>query len=105
MNEFKFYGKALDDPKLIESDKGYKYCNLIINVEKDFRSGDGKSYSDDFKITCFKALAEEVCEKIKKGKGFIIKGRLQQNNYEKDSGEIIYRPELVGERIYYTEQS
>ncbi len=105
MNEFKLFGKALQKPQLLESDKGYKYCYIFIEVDRGYKNGDGEACLDDFKITCFKNLAEEVCQKIEKGRSFIIKGRLQQNNFDKDNGEKIYRPELIGEKIYYTEQS
>lgn len=102
MNEFKFYGRALETPEMIESDRGSKYCYIKINVSREFKNQDGNVGNDDFKIACFKNLAEEATKNIKKGQDFIIKGRLQENNFQKDNGEIIYRPELVGERIYYT---
>ncbi len=102
MNEFKFYGRALEKPELIETEKGYKYCNLLISVERAYKPVDSPSY-DEFKITLFKNVASEACERIKKGNSLIVKGRLQQNNFDKDSGEIVYRPELVGEKIYYTD--
>lgn len=102
MNEFRFYGKALETPELIESDRGSKYCYLKLNVDRDYRNSDGNIDNDDFKITCFKNLAEEIAKNVKKGQKIIVKGRLQQNNFEKDNGETVYRSELVGERIYYT---
>ncbi len=102
MNEFKFYGRALEKPELIETEKGYKYCNLLISVERAYKNGDNPS-CDEFKVTLFKNVASEACERIKKGNNVIVKGRLQQNNFDKDSGEIVYRPELVGEKIYYTD--
>ncbi len=102
MNEFKFYGRAIETPELLESEKGSKYCYLKLNVSREYKSQDGSVGNDDFKIACFKSLAEEASKNVKKGQDIIIKGRLQENNFQKESGEIIYRPELVGERIYYT---
>ena len=102
MNEFKFYGSALETPEMIESDKGNKYCYIKINVSREYKNQDGSISNDDFKVACFKTLAEEATKNIKKGQNIIIKGRLQENNFQKENGEIIYRPELVGERIYYT---
>lgn len=102
MNEFKFYGSALETPEMIESDRGNKYCYIKINVSREYKNQDGSVGNDDFKVACFKTLAEEATKNVKKGQNIIIKGRLQENNFQKENGEIIYRPELVGERIYYT---
>ena len=101
MNEFKFYGKALETPDLIESDRGNKYCHLLVNVDREYKNSDGKVDNDDFKVTCFKSLAEEVSKNVKKGQKVIVKGRLQQNNFDKENGDIVYRAELVGEKIFY----
>lgn len=103
MNEFKLFGKALEKPELIVSEKGNKYCNVYMGVEKPYKNQEGETDVDSFKITCFKTLAEDLCEKLKKGKKIIIKGRIQQNNFDKDKEEKFYRPELVGERVWYTD--
>lgn len=103
MNEFKFFGRANEKPTLMESEKGFKYCNVLIGVERPYKSQHGEEIIDTFKITCFRTLAEDVCEKLKKGKGLIISGRLQQNNFNKKDNEIWYNTELVGERIDYTD--
>lgn len=103
MNNFTFFGKVQEKPQLLESDKGCKYCNIIIGVNRNYKKQDGVELIDDFKITLFQSLAEDVCEKVKKGKGIIISGRLQQNNYNKNENEVYYRPELVGEKVTYTD--
>ncbi|MBR0461506.1 MAG: single-stranded DNA-binding protein [Erysipelotrichaceae bacterium] len=100
MNEFKFFGTALETPVLMESENGNKYCNVFLSVEKNYKTPEGDS-NDNFKITCFRSTAEDVCEKLTKGGKVIIKGRIQENRFNKDSGEPSYRPELVGERIEY----
>lgn len=103
MNEFKILGWAIDKPELKESEKGTKYCNLIVGVKRNYNGKDGEEIVDDFKVTCFQTLAEDVCAKVKKGKNILIEGRLQQTNYnKKDTNEIIYKSDLVGEKITYT---
>lgn len=103
MNEFKILGWATDKPELKESEKGTKYCNLIVGVKKDYKGKDGEDLIEDFKVTCFATLAEDICTKVKKGKNILVEGRLQQANFnKKDSNEIIYKSDLIGERITYT---
>ena len=100
MNEFKFFGTAMETPVLMESENGNKYCNVFLSVEKNFKTQDGDD-SDRFKITCFRSTAEDICEKLTKGGRVIIKGRIQENKFVKENGEPSYRPELVGERVEY----
>lgn len=99
MNEFKFYGTALETPTLVESESGNKYCNIYISVDKNFKGQEASN--DNFKITCFRSVAEDVCDNLKKGDKFIVKGRLQENKFNKENGEPTYRAELVGERVEY----
>ena len=101
MNEFRFCGRALETPELLESEKGSKYAHLFLRVEREYKNSDGTVDTDDFRITCFKSLAEEIEKNVKKGQTLIMKGRLQGNNFVKDNGDTIYRAELVGDKIFY----
>ena len=101
MNAFRFCGRALETPELLESEKGSKYAHLFLKVEREYKNSDGKVDTDVFRITCFKSLAEEIEKNVKKGQTLIMKGRLQENNFVKDNGDTIYRAELVGDKIFY----
>lgn len=104
MNEFKLLGFAIEKPQLQESEKGLKYCNLLLGVNKPYKNQDGVVEVENFKITCFKSLAEDACEKIKKGKKLLVSGHLSENSYNKNNPENVnYRADLVGERVYYTD--
>lgn len=100
MNEFKFFGKAVEKPELIESEKGYKYCNVLIEVKRSYKNNAGEALSDVFKVTCFKTLAEDIANNVKKGTEMIIDGRITADNFEKDNGSTYYHSEFVGEKIY-----
>lgn len=101
MNEFRFSAIVKDKPELTESDKGNKYCNILVDVPKNFQTNEDKEEYDSYRVVCFKAIAEEANNKLTKGMKVIIKGRVNANNYEKDTGEVTYRNELVCERIEY----
>jgi len=98
MNEFVLNGKVLDEPKIMESEKGNKYTNLLVEVERNYSSGDNGPTTDVFKVVSFKGVADDVCENVKKNTKIIIRGRLQSNNYKKENGDPGYRAELVGEK-------
>lgn len=101
MNEFRFCGRTLETPELLESEKGNKYAHLFLRVEREYKNSDGTVDTDDFRITCFKSLAEEIEKNVKKGQTLIMKGRLQENNFVKDNGDTIFRAELVGDKVFY----
>ena len=37
MNEFRFCGRALETPELLESEKGSKYAHLFLRVEREYK--------------------------------------------------------------------
>ena len=94
MNEFKLYGTALEMPILIETKNGTTYCNVYMAVD---RASGGQ---DKFKITFFKSIAEDICENMKKGDKFIVKGCLVEDKFDisdNDNSTI----ELIGKRVEY----
>lgn len=99
MNEFKFYGTVDQKPELSESNKGFKYCSIILNVKRNYKNQDGSYDSDKFKVVFFKNAAEEVYDLVGKGTKVIVSGRIQDNSMLKDNNEVVYRSELIGERI------
>lgn len=90
MNEVRIYGRALEAPKLNESERGSKWCNLNLDV-------DGEYYS----FLCCQDLAEEVCHNVEKGQKLIVKGRLSAFNNTCNEFGIVYRPSLIADEVYY----
>ena len=82
---------------LDETASGIKVINFIVSVERPFKSNQA---FDDFRVTAFKELAENIASKIAVGSTVLIKGRLQSNNYRKDD-RVYYSPELLAEKVYY----
>ncbi|MDO4500635.1 MAG: single-stranded DNA-binding protein [Erysipelotrichaceae bacterium] len=100
MNEFKIIGKAVSKPDLSESDKGYKYCSLVLDVKRNYRKEDEDAPVDTYKVVCFNTLAEEATRNIEQGSDVVVIGRLQSNNTEKENGTVFYRPELIADKVY-----
>lgn len=92
MNELKIYARALETPILVETESGSKWCELDVRA---YETG------DTFRFLCYKELAQEVCQNIKKGQRFILKGHLSANNSYDEKVGVIYRPLLVADNIYY----
>ena len=92
MNELKICARALESPSLVETEAGSKWCELDVRVDE---------IGDTFRFLCYKELAQEVCQNVKKGQNFILKGHLSANNSFDEKVGVIYRPLLVADKIFY----
>lgn len=92
MNELRICARALETPTLVETESGSKWCNLDVRVDET---------GDTFRFLCYKELAREVCQNVKKGQCFILKGHLSANNSYDEVIGTIYRPLLIAEKIFY----
>ncbi len=97
MNEFTLIGTLLSVGPLEETSSGIKVVNFYVKVEKTFKAN---VTHEEFKVTAFKDLAEEISSKKKIGNDLFIRGRLQANNYS-SNGKTYYSPELLAEKVMY----
>ena len=97
MNDFTIMGRLDSVMPLEVTSTGIKVINFIVSVERPFKSSQA---FDDFRVTAFKELAEDIATSKAVGSTVIVKGRLQSNNYRKDE-RIYYSPELLAEKVYY----
>ena len=97
MNDFTIMGRLDSVMPLEVTSTGIKVINFIVSVERPFKSN---QTFDDFRITAFKEVAEDIATSKAVGSTVLIKGRLQSNNYRKDD-RIYYSPELLAEKVYY----
>ena len=97
MNEFTLLGVLNSIGPLEETSSGIKLTNFVITVQRPFKSGQSM---EEFKITAFKELAEDITSAGIIGTSVLVRGRLQSNNYRKDD-KVYYSPELLAEKILY----
>ena len=97
MNEFTVLGVLKSIGPLEETSSGIKVVNFVISAERSFRSNQS---ADEFKVTAFKELAEDIASAGIIGSSVLIRGRLQSNNYRKDD-KVYYSPELLAEKVLY----
>ena len=97
MNEFTVLGVLESIGPLEETSSGIKVVNFVITANRPFKSSQS---ADEFKVTAFKELAEDIATSRAVGSTVLIKGRLQSNNYRKDD-KIYYSPELLAEKVLY----
>ena len=97
MNEFTILGVLESVGPLEETSSGIKVVNFVITVSRPFKSSQS---ADEFKVTAFKELAEDITSSAIIGTSVLVRGRLQSNNYRKDD-KVYYSPELLAEKVLY----
>ena len=97
MNDFTIVGRLDSVTPLDETSTGIKVINFIVSVERPYKSSQA---FDDFRITAFKELAEDIASTKAVGSTVLVRGRLQSNNYRKDD-KVYYSPELLADKVLY----
>ena len=100
LNNLVLVGRITQNPEMLETEKGNKRTVVTVSVPRSFKNSDGLYDTDFIKCTLWNTVAEHTFEYCKKGDVVGIKGRLQNNNYEKD-GKMHYELEVVAERITF----
>lgn len=92
LNQVVFVGRIVKVNKVLSSDNVYKYSNVVVAVNRNFKNEDGE-YDTDF-ISCrlYNSIATSVHEYCKKGDLIGVKGRLQTENN---------RLYVIGERVSF----
>jgi len=95
MNAFYLVGKIIDEPEKLETANGVRICKLRLAVEKN--SKEATETYEIFEVILFRALAQE---EYQNGQMIAVSGKLQANNYEKDSS-FYYNAKLIGSNVSY----
>lgn len=100
MNHVMLVGKIIEDPKVIENSSTYKKVVLVLSTRRNFRNSEGIYETDDFQISLWRGMAEEILHTAKCGDVLGIKGRFQANNYTKAEGAAkFYNVEIIAEQV------
>lgn len=101
LNQVVLVGKVVRLPELKETSSGVKFADLLIEVERNFKNGQGEYENDTILCTLWRTVAETTIEQCELGSLLGIKGRLQSNSYEtKDNGRFYYC-EVIAEKVSF----
>lgn len=100
MNIAVISGNLTYDPDIRKTGNGTPVLNFVTAVDHTYRDSTGESRSETSYIHCviFGNLADRVFPMLGKGARVVVKGRLNENRWQKD-GENKSRIELVVEDI------
>lgn len=107
MNEIIMTGRITTDLATNYVGKGNDTtCVLTFNIAIPDRTAkkdnDGNYPTDYFRVVAFSGLAEILEKYAGKGDKILIKGKLKNNNYEKD-GQKVYGNEIVLSEVEFLE--
>lgn len=104
MNRFTFYGRFASDPEIRYSggENATAVASFNMAVNRRFKR-DNQPDADFFRITAFGKTAEVVNDYFHKGSRVVVSGRIQNNNYTKDTGEKVYGFEFLAEEIDFVD--
>ena len=82
-------GRLVADPELRFAQSGVAVTNLRVVTSQRRKVGEEWQDVDTtfWSVTCFKQLAENVAESLKKGDAVVIPGRVRSREYETKEGE------------------
>ena len=90
-------GNVTRDPELRFAQSGMAIAQFGVAWNR--RRQDQEDEVSFFDVTCFRQLAENVAESIRKGARVVIYGTLQQRSWETDSGERRSKVEILADDV------
>ena len=101
MNKLQMMGRLVADPEMFGK-KDKQVARFRIAVDRRFKQEDGPE-ADFFNCVAFGKQADFAGIYLAKGKKMVFCGRLENNNFEDEDGETVYRDQIVVEEMYFAE--
>ncbi len=100
-NHVTLLGRVGTDPELRSTKSGTAVVQLRLATDRYSKSNDGQSETDWHSIVVWGKTAEAVARYVAKGDRVHVTGRLQQHNWQTDSGERRSRTEVHASEVIF----
>lgn len=94
MNEIILLGRFTKEPDIRVAESGTKVCRYTLAVRRNSQT------TDFFNCTAFNKSAEFLERYFHKGDMILVRGRLQNNTYEKD-GTTFHTNQIITDEHYF----
>lgn len=102
MNQVILIGRLTRDPELrFTAGSGKAVATFTLAVDRPFSR---EKQADFFRIVVWGKTGENCANYLAKGRLVAVQGRLQNNNYETQTGEKRYMTEIVADRVEFLER-
>ena len=102
LNSILVEGNLVRDPELRNTPKGTPVCEFSIASNRYYKIED--EYQQEvsfFDVTTWSRLAERCGEKLKKGRGVRIIGRLKQNRWKGMDGKMKSKIHIIADHVEF----
>lgn len=102
MNQVILIGRLTKDPELrFTAGSGKAVATFTLAVDRPFSR---EKQADFFRIVVWGKTGENCANYLAKGRLVAVQGRLQNNNFETQTGEKRYTTEIVADRVEFLER-
>jgi len=107
INTITLQGRITRDPEGRQTSSGKTYVSFSLAVQRNFKDSEGKYPADFIPCTAFEQRANFICSNAHKGDQLIVRGRLQTDKYQDQTGNsrtsytvMVDEVSLVSQRSY-----
>ncbi len=87
LNNIMLVGRLVQKPEVVETETGKQRSQITIAVPRSYKNADGIYETDFVDCVLWDSIATNAMEYCNKGDLVGIRGRIQTNSYETESGE------------------
>lgn len=99
MNKAILIGNLTRDPEMRRTQDGTSVCNFTLAVNRPKR--DGEPEADFFRVTAWRALGENCCKYLAKGRKCCAVGPVELQSYTGQDGEPRYSLCVTAESVEF----
>ena len=104
-NQIVIVGRLTSNPEVVKSEEGKERSQITLAVPRSYKNADGEYDTDFVDCILWGGVAENTAEYCHKGDIVGIKGRIQTNTYETESGEKKKSTQIVAEKVTFLSSS
>lgn len=100
-NFITFIGNLTDDPDLRFTQNGAPVASFRVASNRRFndRNGNQQEETTFLSVNCWRDLAENAAESLKKGDRVVVIGRVRVRSYENRDGQTVWTTEIEADEI------
>ena len=101
MNNTLLVGRLVAEPEFKEFEGGKRVSNITLAVPRSYKNENGEYEADFIDCVLWDSVAQNTAEYCKKGDLVGVRGRIQTNTYETETGEKRKVTQVVADRVSY----
>ena len=101
INTFIFEGKLKEISEIKETEKGIKYCHVILAIERNYRNSEGHYDIDFVEVELWRGIAEICAENSKIDDYISIQGRIQSTQLKTNEGKPFIAYKFIAEKVSF----